>query len=169
MPSGKNLYLDTQGRFRTRSLFIEMINKEQIAGGYTPIYTLKGDPDYIDIHELYIESDDPTEYAFGVQAFSTWEHFQHIADLDWFKAYLTVWRDELAVRMKAMALKSLMIQAVRPDGRGITAAKYIADKGWEQKRGRPSKEEIAKEKKQQAQIKNDLEDDAKRLGLHAVK
>lgn len=154
------------GRFRTRSLFVEMIQKEQVAAGIVPIYTLRGNPKYIDIHQMYIESQDPTEYQFAKEAFSTWEHFQHISSLDWFRSFLNVWRDELEVSMKSQAIKSLMKTATQDGNRGITAAKYIADKGWVKKRGRPSKEEVAKEKRKAAQIKEDLKDDAKRLGLH---
>ena len=43
------------------------------------------------------------------------------------------------------------------------AAKFLSDKGWEQKRGRPSKAEKAKALKQEAALTLALEDDMARV------
>lgn len=165
MAIGKNsLYTDAVGRFRTKSLFVETIDKQQLKS-MTPPYSLKGRSGYIDLHDLYIEQTDITEYKFAMTAFGSWKHFQHLASLKWFRIYLAEWREELEVKMRSMAIVNIM-EAASEGSRGTSAAKWIADRGWEKKRGRPSKEEVARELRVSARIKDDVTDDAKRLGLH---
>ena len=165
MALGKNSeYTDSMGRFRTKSLFVETHSLTTYKE--VPMYTLKGKKGYTDIHDLYMESNDPTEYQFAIQAFGSWKHFKHLASLKWFQAYLDDWREELEVKLRSGAIVTLMESAVNDGSRGTTAAKWIADKGWDKKRGRPSKEEVARELKVSSRISDDISDDAKRLGLH---
>ncbi len=156
---------DSTGRWRTRSLFVELIAKEQLAAGFLPIFTLKGDKKYVDLHEMYIDEADPTGYSFALRAFGSWEHFCVLRELQWFKAHFTKWEDELEVKMRSDGIKNL-IEASKEGSRGVSAAKYIAEKGWEKKRGRPSKDEIERERKQQVLIDDELQADAQRIGLH---
>ena len=166
--ANRSNYLDSCGRYRTRSLFVELIQKEQVAAGYKPVYSLAGDTKYEDLHELYMECGDPTEYEFAISAWGSWEHHERMVELDWFMEYLNTWRAELQVKMKSQAIKALMEVAVGSGNRGITAAKYIASYGWEKKAGRPSKADQEKAKRTKAGIDEETQDDAKRLGLHLV-
>ena len=84
------------------------------------------------------------------------------------KEYIQAWRDELDVRIKAQALKAMMFASRDNDAKGINAAKYLADKGYVSKRGRPSKAELERERKIQAGVRNDLESDMERIGLKVV-
>ena len=157
-------FTDNQGRYRTKSLFIEMINKEQLAAGFEPMYTLKAHPKYMDLHLMYLEEADPTEYNFALRAFGSWEHFKHMRTLSWFLVYLNQWREELEVKLRAEGVKALRKTAKTEGARGISAAKFLAEKGWEpKKRGRPSQEEIERERQIQARMQEDLQDDASRL------
>jgi hypothetical protein len=52
---------------------------------------------------------------------------------------------------------------------GATASKWLAEKGYAPKRGRPSKEEKAGYLKQEERINDAIEEDLKRVGLKAVK
>ena len=165
MAIGKNSeYTDSMGRFRTKSLFVEQVG----ISGYDvePIYSLKGRTGYIDLHEMYMEANDPTEYKFAIQAFNSWKHFKHLASLKWFSIILEDWREELEVKLRSGAIISLMTSAIEDGSRGVTAAKWVADRGWDKKRGRPSKEEIARELKVTGRMSDEVSDDAKRLGLH---
>lgn len=167
MARGKySKYTDSQGRFLTKSLFVETIMPEQSGRGLIPTYTLNGHPGFIDIGELYLEMGDPTGYEFAKAAFESWEHFKHLSKLSWFKRHLDMWHDELEVRMRSQAIVSLHNVATTQGNRGITAAKYIAERGWEKKRGRPSKAEVEREKKQQARIDQEIDEDASRLSVH---
>lgn len=166
MATGKNSdYTDTMGRFRTKSLFVETIEKPMV-GIWEPVYSLKGAAGYPDLHDLYIEMNDPTEYAFAMAAFDSWKHFKHLESLKWFRAFLTDWRLELEVKIRSEAIRSMAITANTEGSKGVSAAKWLADKGWDKKRGRPSGEEVTRETKVQANIQADISNDAKRLGLH---
>ena len=164
MARGKHSpYTDTMGRFHTKALFVETISKELLAKGVKPVYTLKGDPAYTDIREIFIDSDDPTGYTFAMQAFNSWEHLKHLRTLSWFAPLYDQWLEELEVKMRAEAIRNIVKQSFKD--KGTTAAKYIADRGWETKRGRPSKDEIEKERKQQAAMRRELDADASRISI----
>ena len=150
----------------TKSLFVEQIQPEQLGRGLVPMYSLNGMPGYIDVGLLYVELGDPTGYKFAMSIFESWDHFQYISGLAWFRRHLTLWEDELAVKMRSEAIKSLSDTAKNDGNKGITAAKYIAEKGWEKKRGRPSKADVERERKQQARIRAELDEDAARLNVH---
>lgn len=79
--------------------------------------------------------------------------------------HLRVWRDELEVKLRSEGIRNLR-KASKEGSRGVSAAKYLAEKGWEKKRGRPSKEEIERERKIQAAMEDDLEGDAARMLPH---
>ena len=61
-----------------------------------------------------------------------------------------------------------MIASGDNDAKGVNAAKYLAEKGYLSKRGRPSKEEVERERKIQAGVSKELEGDMERLGLKVV-
>lgn len=155
---------DAQGRYRTRSLFVETIQKDQLDAGFVPLFTLKGKPGYEDLHSIYIQESDPTEYKFALRAFGSWEHFKKLSQIEWFKAYLHVWREEVEVKLRSEGIRALAKTALTEGSRGISAAKFLAEKGWEpKKRGRPSREEVEKERRMQADLQNELAGDAARL------
>jgi len=162
----KSEYTDTMGRFRTKSLFVETIDTPQKQAGMLPIYSLKGREGYIDIHEMYIEISDVTEYEFAMKAFNSWKHFKHLESLKWFSVFLEEWREELEVSIRSKSIKGMLEVATQEGAKGITAAKWLADKGWIKTRGRPSKEEVTREVKQHAGIQQAISEDARRLGLH---
>jgi len=161
--------VDSMGRFRTRSLFREMSYQVK---DHDPIYTLKEvDPqgELPSLHKMYMDIADPSEYLFALAAFGSWRHFVHLCKLDWFEEYVERYRDELEIKLRSEAIKSLEFHA-RGKG-GTPAAKFLAQAGWRStgsKRGRPSNEEIEGEKKRLARIDDEVGDDAQRLGLKLV-
>lgn len=162
----KSQYTDSVGRFMTRSLFVETILKEQSEKGIIPMYSLTGVKGYIDVHKMYLDHMDPTGYIFALEAFESWEHFKYLSTISWFRKHLDNWNDEVEVKLRSDGIAALMKTATTEGSRGTTAAKYIADAGWKTKRGRPSKDDIEKERKHQAHIKEELNDDAERMNLH---
>lgn len=155
---------DPQGRYRTKSLFVETIQKDQVEAGFVPLFTLRARDGYVDLHSLYLEESDPTEYNFALRAFGSWEHFMKLQSLEWFKQHLNIWRQEVEVKLRSEGIRALAKSAKRDGSRGLSAAKWLAEKGWEpKKRGRPSKEEVEAEKRAQLQMEEELAGDASRL------
>lgn len=167
---------DDQGRFRTLSLFWEMRHQ---AGQHEPIFTTK-DHDiekdgktYISLKKIYMSYDHIPEYeydfALAVFGPSGWKHFNKLATSKGpVSDLIKEWREELDIKIKAEALRAMMIASKGDDAKGVQAAKYLADKGYTTKRGRPSKEEIARQTKIDAGAHKELEDDMKRLNLKVL-
>lgn len=159
---------DEQGRFRTQSLFLET---NQVSDKYPPLFTLK---DYNhkglpSLKLIYLSYDHVPghEYQFAMDVFGSWQHWQKLFESRMRDTFLA-WQEELEVKMAAKGYKSLALAAKNPE-KGIAAAKFLADRGWKQKRGRPSKEEVERERRVQAGIKNEFESDIERIGLSLVK
>jgi len=163
----KSILKDKMGRYRTQSLFYEQNNSELDA-----IFTLK-DYDYTihgvnypSLKKMYLEIADITEYEFSQIVFGSWKHWQRICNNAVLKIYVEEWREELEVKIRSRAIRAIYETAKDAGSKGTTAAKYIADGGWKGKRGRPSKEEIAREKKIALGIDKELDEDADRMGVH---
>ena len=119
---------------------------------------------------LYLECNDPTEYTFAVTYLESWDHWQQLCACNWFKVYLTRWREELEVAMKSRALANIMREAKDKMSKNSFAAnKFIVEKGWEPKdgqskgRGRPSKDEITAAAYDLAETNKQINDDMARL------
>ena len=153
-------YRDKMGRYRTLSLFVETNNDND-----TPVFTLKprDHNGCVSLKQLYLSYDDPTEYSFAIEVLGSWEHWLKLSNSTWFKEYIEAWRLELEVKLRSKGIKEIRNQAAAGNK---DAAKWLAEKGWDKRQaGRPSKAEIERERKQQANVSNSLEDDAERIGL----
>lgn len=155
-------YKDSMGRYRTQSLFFETNS----VASETPVFTLKPQDHkgYPSMKRLYLEYMDPTEYSFAIEVLGSWEHWLRLTGCDWFQEYITAWRDELDLKLRSEGVKRM--RALANDG-NKDAAKWLAEKGWNKRSGagRPSKEEVERERKQQARIASDIHGDAARLGI----
>ena len=147
---------DKLGRWRTQSLF-----KEYKQGRYKWYWTIP------QLKKIYLSySHIPGyEYDFANDHFDCWQHWEKVAE-GGMKSYIDEWRAELDVKIKAIGISALIKQASGEGATAIQAAKYLAEKGYSQKRGRPSKAEVIGETKRQAGDSAILKDDAKRIGLH---
>lgn len=162
---------DSQGRFRTQSLFWEMRNPD-----YPAYFTLKKEDierdgiHYISLYRKYMEIGDPTEYQVALRLLGSWDHWQGLCKTKWFKEHLTGWREELKVRMESDRYFE-MVSKVKEDGpQSLQATRWLAERytQGENLRGRPSKAEKAAHLKRVTQRTADLEDDASRIGLVKV-
>ena len=172
---------DKMGRFRTQSLFWEYAfinNVREEENILDPIFTLK-DQDivkegitYPSLKKIYLSYDHVPgfEYEFAIDVFNSWDHWVKLADNSTadIKAHIRSWREELEIKLKAKAIKSIMQTSLMDDAKGFNAAKYLADKGYTPTRGRPSKEELERHKKVEAGVNKELEEDMARLGLSVV-
>lgn len=107
------------------------------------------------------------EYEFAEEVLGGWEHWQLLCSYA-IKEQVKQWREELNIKLKAKAIRSIIQTATSNDKSALQAAKYLADEGYiqkEQTRGRPSKEEKERALRESQMIKDELDDDLKRLGI----
>lgn len=130
----------------TQGLFLE------IAYGEFAVYTLKDDDFEYDgrvlpsLKRLYLEMEDIGEYEFATTHLLGWNHWQRICANKQLLKHVEEWRYELELKLRSRAIKDV-IAKTRTE-KGINAAKWIAEKGWDKgKVGRPSKAEEAREKR----------------------
>lgn len=153
----------------TKALFFE----KTLADKSTCVYTLKDDDHTVDgktyksLYKLYMDTNDPTEWRFATTYLDGWEHWEILCECSWFKPYIERWRRELELRMKSEALARIMREGKTNSKESFQANKYLLEKGWEpkttQKRGRPSKEEIAQEARTILESTSRIEEDFERL------
>lgn len=159
---------DATGNFYTQSLFLELsYHKPQNA-----IYTLK-DEDYErdgkvykSIKRLYLEIADPYEYEFANQCFANWRHWQRLCDSCGLLApYIQEWREELEIKLRSEALTQVVKESKANSKGSLTAAKWLVDKGWVEKKGagRPTKQAVDGERRKMASIKKEVQDDLARV------
>ena len=156
-----SLMLDSMGRFRTQSLFLEL--------GYSDesLYTLKdidhewNGKNYPSLKRLYLECADPTEYTFATTHLLGWRHWQRICENKVLARHVEEWRDELEVKLRSKAI----LDAVHAAKTGnFQAAKWVADRGWANKgAGRPSKSDVERETKIQSRIDEEYKGDVVRM------
>lgn len=154
---------DVTGRYLTKALFKETAEYD-VAQRYPHMCTIK------EAHDLYMEIADPTEYEFAKALLyhpdtNFWDHWQKLLKTESFVFYLNKWRIELEVKLRSAAIKVMKNVSESEEKNSAAAAKWLAEKGWKDKRdaGRPTNEEIERERKVQAGIKDDLDKDAERI------
>lgn len=153
--------VDTSGRPLTQSLFLEL--------GYSDyaVFTLKEDHYeyegklFPSLKKLYLEAEDPTEYDFASLYLLGWRHWKRLCENKAIRSHVDEWREELEVRLRTKAVKNIMLAA---DQGSYQAAKWLADRGWDQRApGRPSKEEIERSKRIDEKISDEYSADVHRL------
>lgn len=155
-------FKDSRGRPLTQGLFLEIGYNTDFA-----VYTLK-DVDfeyegktYPSLKRLYMEMSDPVEYNFATTHLGSWEQWQRISNNKILKKYIDPWRKELELKLRSEAVAEV-IKFSKTD-KGFQAAKWLADKGFDKRAGRPSKEEIEAEKRFQSHMRDDFDDVIVRL------
>jgi hypothetical protein len=159
-------FKDEQNKYRTQALFYEYYIDQSHA-----VFTLADEDREIDgkvyysLKKLYLEIADPTEYLFAMQVFKSYPHWLRLRKY-FLKDRINSWVEELDLKLRAEGIKQNIIAANKGN---YNAAKWLADRGWEQQRGRPSKAEKEGKLKQDAALINDVEKDMARIGLVAIK
>jgi len=169
----------TNGRRSTRALFLETIGQDALDNDIvSPLFTLKEQNvekngfTYYSLKNVYFSYDHIPgyEYEFAKDVFGSWDHWVLLTESSGYAQECIVsWREELSIKLQAKAFSSLFKTAVTEGSKGTPAARFLAEKGWEVKRGRPSKEEVEKQKKIVAGISREVQEDMDRLGIKVVK
>lgn len=152
------------GRPLTQSLFLEL--------GYSDaaIYTLKDvDHDYEgrilpSMKRLYLEVADPTEYKFATTYLAGWPQWQKISRNAAIKKHVEAWRIELEIKLRSEGVLAVRRHSQSNQPTAWSASKWLADRGWDYRAaGRPSKDEVEREKKIMAAIEDEFTQDHARL------
>ena len=163
---------DVMNNFLTVSLFWETRNPKN-EKKYPPLFTIKNiehvvkDVEYVSLKRVYMSYDHMPgmEYEFAMDVFGDWQQWQEIAEKSALKDLVAEWRSEVDIRVRAQALKTLLLQSKE----NIAASRAIlANEHKEAKRGRPSKDEVARERKIAAGVRENLDADLARLGISVV-
>ncbi len=160
------MFKDKEGRFLTQCLFAE--NYDCANPKYPAVFSLR-DPDPAikdqlpSFKRLFIESEDITGYTVAMEQLGSWEHMERLLSSKWFQSYWSRWCDEMEVRLKSKGLLKIKDTAEGDNASAYQAAKYLSDKGWEPKRGRPSKAELAKLTKKEKDLEDAVSDDMSRI------
>ena len=165
--------VDVIGRYRTLSLFYEYNRKNE---EFVSPFTLKSEDTFFEdilrlsLKKIYMSYNHvpSLEYQFAMDVFGSWEHWTILSTESGVREYIKVWQDEMEVKLKAKALQNLMLTSLGESSSATTANKYIADRGWEVKAGRPSKEEKLRLLKQETKVRETLNEDMNRLGLNVI-
>lgn len=173
---------DTGGRYRITSLFWEKRGIGEREEKYEPLFTTKDNPHtvptvdkkgmvtYPSLRQIYMSYDHVPghEYEFALDVFGSWDHWVALCKST-LKGMFQEWRDELAIKMKAEAIRNVIQASRDSSSAGLNAAKYLADEGYKPKRpGRVTKEEKEREIKMAAGVRDNLAEDMERLGLSVV-
>lgn len=106
-----------------------------------------GTYDIIEFHDKFIELADPTEYKPAIELIGSWQEWERIKR-DWpaFNNHITLWKEELDVKLKSEAIERINKLAGTDH---YQANKWVAEEGYgkQAKVGRPS----SKEKKRAAE------------------
>lgn len=159
---------------RTRALFLEPSYKMQdhvqyVLSPYDHPTRRGPDGSFIpSIYRLYIEMEDLAEFDFANTYFLGMEHWRKLCGMEWFKPYLEEMRGDLQLKLKSRALARIKQEAEKEDSKNyFQSLKYLADKGYieKDKKGRPTKAQVAAEAKKQAENKSDLDAMMERMDL----
>lgn len=157
----KKLFKDSGGRLITQSLFIDFQYEEKYA-----VYTLE-DHDkeyngkiYPSLKRLYLDEEDVHEYTFANKHLYNWNHWKRLVNNKAIRTHIDEWRDELEIKIASKGLQRILELA---DSDNYQASKYLADRGWNSRRGRPSKEELEKEKRIKERVEDEFSEDAERM------
>ena len=158
---------DSQGRFRTKSLFVEMKHPD-----YSAPYTLK-DYDHkgsMSMYQKYMAIGDPTEYEQAIALLGSWKHWKLLTASKWFQEHVNQWRAELKIKFESDRYQEMIDVAEKSAGTpiGIQATKWLAERYSDKKtitRGRPSKAEKKAALNRELEEDELLKEERERLGL----
>lgn len=81
------------------------------------------------IHQLYVEAEDVSEYAFATKHFYNFAHWQYIKSLPWFAPHYNEMRKELEAKLESKATRAMLSQ-ISSNTATQSTLKYFADKEY---------------------------------------
>lgn len=163
-------YINGMNKYYTKQLFYEEWNGIQIdSRTIHPVFTLyKDKPGYINFGRHYINSGDPTGYTTSKELLGDYAVWQSLLGCHWFNAAKEVWDRELDAKLQSEGFQAIRKLALSDkEAVALAASKYLSDKLYRKDhvsgKGRPKKEDVAREAKKMAVTESDLAADLKRI------
>lgn len=171
------MYLESNGQFRTDSLFVERLTKRHKDAGAEPVYCLSERQEKKGVkrlYDLFISAVD--EYDFAVKAFGSKAHLDKLKSIQWFlhgwagcktfRGY-NAWLEDMEARDESTGKRILIEKAEDGD---VSAAKKLIDMNKKTNtKGRPKKEDIQREAAKKADEAAEVQDDLKRLNIVPIR
>lgn len=162
-----NSFKNEQGVWLTKGLFFELT---PAAARKNAVFTLKeddhvvGDITYFSLKKAFLACTDPTEYEFATSFLGGWQHWKKLQETADLKDHIADWREERDVALRSVGVQQL-VQMARGEEASYQAAKWLADKGWEESggKGRPKKSDIKAAAKEEAAKRGRAKSDLSRI------
>lgn len=164
-------FRNVTGKRYTSALFFDMAKFDpKDKWTILPVFTLFEDkPGYINARKTFVELNDPTGYQWAIEYLGDYSHWELLMKTKWFSDAVQKWREELKIKQRAEAIQKIVAISQDPsDKQALTAAKYIAEQGWNKdvsNRGRPSKAEVNGALKRAVEQATVEDEDMQRIGL----
>lgn len=137
----RELLYNASGKKKTTSLFVETQRT-----GDEPFMTLKADKGNgnISLRDLFIQLvvDDPSEVTFAEVVFGDMEFWLHLSNCGWMQEYVKSWRSITDAKRKSKAFKSILSEIENEGRSAYSAAKYLIEEPWKDKRNKEVKEQV---------------------------
>lgn len=171
-------YKDTKGRWLTRSLFADhdYANPDVIEAPFTLTQDMPGK---VNAHKTFVAMGDPTGYDWAIKYLGSYEHWEFLMRVPWFKEWHQKASRELHAKMRSSAIKEIqdISRNAGSDSQRLAAAKYLAERPYEKsdidkkaaKRGRPSNAEKKGALNEAIRLDKETEADLERVGLTVLK
>jgi len=151
----------------TYALFFELATTADAEPSFTTKqydYAMNG-KFYPSLRRIYMECEDPTEHVFVETVFDgDWGHWEKILKNDVIRTALEYdkWPGELRQRLRSKGMQA-MIKAAKTGN--ANAARWLAEGGWETKRGRPTDAERKRKLREDAELAKEFQSDLERIGF----
>ena len=159
---------DEKGRYIVQGLFIEDRYNTNLS-----MYTFDGEDKeykgetYPSLKRLYLDMADVKEYSFANKYLYDWPHWKRLCANSIIGRHISDWREELELMLESEA--QIQMLSLAEEG-SYQAVKYVADKGWTDKRkGRPTKAQVEQELEKAAVEKAEYDEDFKLLEIKGGK
>lgn len=137
----KEMLLGSAGHLKTRALFIETCLPTD-----TPFLSLKPQKDngMVSLRDLFIlyVTDDPSEATFAETVFGDMRFWDNLCKCTWMESFLAEWRHIADSKRKSKAFKTIMKELEDGGRSSFTAAKYLIEEPWKDKRNPAVKKSV---------------------------
>lgn len=148
-----NRFKNSIGVFFTKELFFET----NVGDRANAVYSLKDYDHTVDgivypsLGRIYLEEEDPTEYAFAEKYLGGYPHWEKLVASPMIRPYIDDWRNRLDLQLRAKAFNRIRVKASDPDDKeAFQANKFLLSNQWRGTSskagvGRPTKAKIKEE------------------------
>lgn len=170
---GKNItnnkWKDDLGKWKVVNLFIDLYCDDE-KRRYAVYTTYETDIErdgvvYPSLRKIYMAFDHAPhlEYEFAEKFLGGWTHWKALCNSKMLAPMIQEWREELEIKIQAKALRRMIVTSAEETPTGFNAMKYLANKDWLEKKGRPKKEDIERETRIAARVNDEIADDLARI------